>query len=263
MPQIDPKYVFWFGVWTNVLMLVATLGVDQAPPLVAQYAPTVQWVCGFFYKVNSVLLTAASGFSSNKTGPLVSVPVKAIIIVAFVIGALLMPSGAHAQAPLKLRPPAVTGNVGNDIKTDLGLNNAAPGQIAVPGQGGLLSPDALIKKIIALAAPDLAYAAAMATSANTSSSNVRLSCIKAVQTLNAQASGANLKNADGSLMAPPAEPHIFTDLETIAEGIDSLSPTGPLFTSCAGAAALAGMNVLAFINAMVTGVAATALVVPK
>jgi hypothetical protein len=186
-----------------------------------------------------------------------------ILLVAFLPIALL--AGNSAAAQVKLRPPAVTGRPIEDIKTDLGIPTAstAPNAVVTPGQGGLLTPDALIKKIIALAAPDLAYAAAMATSANTNSSTVRLACIKAIQALNTQASGANLKNADGSPMTAPAEPHIFTDLETIAEGIDSLSPTGPLYTSCAGAAALANTNVLTFINSVVTGTAATTLLIPK
>jgi hypothetical protein len=41
----------------------------------------------------------------------------------------------------------------------------------------------------------------------------------------------------------------------LAETIDNLSPTGPLFTSCAGAAEMAKMSVLRFINTAVTGAA--------
>ena len=70
VPQIDPKDAFWFGVWTNVLILVASYGVEHAPPLVQQYAPTVQWVAGFLAQVNGVALTAFAGLSSNKPGPL-------------------------------------------------------------------------------------------------------------------------------------------------------------------------------------------------
>lgn len=72
--QVDPKVTFWFGVWTSVLLLVASTGVDHAPVLVAQYAPDVQWVCGVLYKVNSVVMTALAGVSSSASGPLVSVP---------------------------------------------------------------------------------------------------------------------------------------------------------------------------------------------
>ena len=188
---------------------------------------------------------------------------RAIILAAALI---LAATGAQAQTTTRLRPPAVTGKPIEDLKTDLGIappGSAAPSASPTLGQGGLLTPDQLIKKIIALGAPDLIYAAALATSANTNSATVRLACIKAIQALNTQASGANLKNADGTAMVIPGEPHIFTGLEIIAEGIDSLSPTGPLYTSCAGAAALAQTNVLSFINSIVTGTAAAALVVPK
>lgn len=72
--QIDPKATFWFGVWTSILLLIASVGVDHAPAEIAQYAPDVQWVCGVLYKVNSVVLTALAGVSSNAAGPFVSVP---------------------------------------------------------------------------------------------------------------------------------------------------------------------------------------------
>lgn len=166
-----------------------------------------------------------------------------------ILGSLLFMPSAFAQA--KLKP--LTGNIGND----LGLTNTAPG--AIPS----LDPLGLIKKIMALAGPDLTYAVAMANAANTTTSKIRVTCLTAIQTLNSQASGVGLKDAQGNALVEPSTPHIFTDLEQAAEGIDSLSPTGPLFTSCAGAAALAGMNVMAFINAVVTGTAAAAIVVPK
>lgn len=266
MPQIDPKLTFYFGVWTSVLLLVASGTINFTGALPDLWVPIVTKWCGILGAINSTILTAASGYSSNKTGPMVSVPATVIkvLIVAFALSFLIgIPS---AQAQVKLHAPAVTGDLNKDIKTDLGIgssNSPSSPLSLLPGQTSLLSPDQLIKKIIALSAPDLTYAAAMATAANTNAATVRLGCIKAIQQLNQQASGSTLKNADGTPMTPPAEPKIFTDLETIAEGIDSLSPTGPLYTSCAGAAALAQTNVLAFINAVVTGTAGAALVVPK
>lgn len=74
MPQIDPKIIFWFGVWTNVLTLIAGYGVDHAPALIAQYAPDVQWFAALFAQVDSVVLTALVGVSSSKTGPLIAAP---------------------------------------------------------------------------------------------------------------------------------------------------------------------------------------------
>lgn len=72
--QVDPKFTFWFGVWTNLLLFIAGYGVEKAPELVAQYAPTVQWLCGLFGQANSVIITALVGVSSTKAGPLVRPP---------------------------------------------------------------------------------------------------------------------------------------------------------------------------------------------
>jgi hypothetical protein len=113
---------------------------------------------------------------------------------------------------------------------------------------------ALWQKIVASSLTDLNYAAAMAKQANTATSQVRLQCINAIITLNEQASGTNLKNADGTAMAKP-DPHLFTDVESLAEVVDNLSPQGPLFVGCSGAAQLAKTNVLSFVNAVVTGAA--------
>lgn len=65
------------------------------------------------------------------------------------------------------------------------------------------------------------------------------------------------------LMATPAEPHLITNVEEIAELIDGLQPTSPLFVNCAGAAQLAQLSVLSFINAIVTGAAGIAVMAPK
>lgn len=74
MLQVDPKFTFWLGVWTNVLVLIAGYGVDHAPAIVVAYAPSVQWLAGVIAQVNGVVLTALIGISSNKVGPLISPP---------------------------------------------------------------------------------------------------------------------------------------------------------------------------------------------
>jgi hypothetical protein len=110
MNGIDPKFTFWFGVWTNVLMLIAGYGVEHAPPLVAQFAPDVQWLAGFFSKVNGVVLTALIGLSSDKLGPLVKVPldaVKPIIILAVLLTGLFAFSGVALAQGIKVRLPAI------------------------------------------------------------------------------------------------------------------------------------------------------------
>ena len=131
MPQIDPKFTFWFGVWTNVLLLVASLGVDQAPHVVAQYAPIVQWFCMTFYKINNAILTALVGLSSTQAGPLIKLPppsmptIVKVLILAFL--PLVLLAGHLAQAAERQRPrlPAVTGDIAKDIRTDLGISDTA------------------------------------------------------------------------------------------------------------------------------------------
>lgn len=182
-----------------------------------------------------------------------SVPTVVKVLIAAFALSLFLPMD-RAQAQVKLGP------VGTKIKADI---DGATQNTAVGAPPPTIKPLELIQKIAAISGPDLIYTAAMATKANTNGSQVRLKCVQAIQDLNKQISGTGLVDSTGAPLTMPTEPHIFTDLEMAAEGIDALSPTGPLFTSCAGAAALAGMNVLAFINAMVAGTAAAAIVVPK
>lgn len=245
MNGIDPKSIFWFGVWTNILTLIAGYGVEHAPSVVVQYAPTVQWLAALGAQANSIILTALVGASSTKAGPFIKIPdgftptIVKLLLIAFLPLALLANSGSANAAeqrklnlpidPLHLNGTPVTGDVSTDMQ-------------------------ALWQKIVSSSITDLNYAAAMAASANTTTSGVRLQCLKAIIQLNQQASGANLKNPDGSPMVKP-DPHLFTDVEGLAEVVDNLSPQGPLFVSCAGAAQLAKTNVLSFVNAVVTGAA--------
>lgn len=68
--QVDPKFTFWFGVWTNLLLFVAAYGIDHAPALIQQHAPSVQWFCGMVGQGNGLVLTALVGLSSKAAGPL-------------------------------------------------------------------------------------------------------------------------------------------------------------------------------------------------
>lgn len=74
MLAVDPKFTFWFGVWTNLILFTAGYGVEHAPAAVQIYAPAVQWVCGYLGQANGIVLTALAGLSSSKTGPFVAPP---------------------------------------------------------------------------------------------------------------------------------------------------------------------------------------------
>lgn len=250
MPQVDPKFTFWFGVWTSLLTLIAGYGIDHAPALVAQYAPTVQWFAAMIAQINGVILTALVGISSSKPGPLVSVPggaVKPVVILALVLGAFLAASGdARAQATKKFVP---TGNLVDDVKA-----------ATTPDKPKLITGNiekdahAIWDKIVSASNADLKYASALAGVANTPASLVRKQCYDAILELNTQVNGMNLRDDQGNPLPQP-DPKLFTGVEQAAETIDNLSPSGKLFTSCAGMAQLTKTNVLTLINAIVTGAA--------
>lgn len=127
----------------------------------------------------------------------------------------------------------------------------------------------LWNKIVGAATPDLTYAVAMASAAAksapsgiTSAAGMRLACLQSIQALNTQSTGATLVGADGKPLTRPS-PSLFTDAETMMEILDAVQPGGPLWTSCAGAAQLAGTSVVAFINALLAGAAGVAALAPK
>lgn len=158
----------------------------------------------------------------------------------------------------KLAVPALTGDIKKDAETDAQNLGLIPKSLQVKPTGNIAADlQALWDKIISANNDDLAYASKLAAAANTQTSGIRKQCWDAIVALNSQANGLNLKNPDGTKMVRP-DPHLFTDVETLAEVIDNLSPQGPLFVSCAGAAQLAKTNVLTFINAAVTGAAGIA-----
>jgi|SRR3984957_15696759 len=126
----------------------------------------------------------------------------------------------------------------------------------------------LWQQILTAALPDLEYAYALAMSPATPATPttpaspptagglIRAQCWSAIINANKQASGSGLKNPDGTAMvAPQAPANVFTSVEQLAEVLDNLSPTGPLFSGCAAAAQAAKMNVLNFIGIAVTGAA--------
>ncbi len=117
-----------------------------------------------------------------------------------------------------------------------------------------VTAQSVAQKIQGLVKPDLDYAIKLATAAGTVQSKVRLQCFQALQ-------DALPSPPAGSTM-PPA-PHLVTTVEQLAELIDALQPTSPLFVNCAGAAQLAGLSVLGFINAVVSGAASAAVIAPK
>jgi hypothetical protein len=179
------------------------------------------------------------------------------LVIGLALASLMVTGSAHAQTR-KLAPPAVTGDLKKDLNTDAQNLGLIPKSLVVTPTGNIAADlQTLWSKIIGAADTDLAYASKMAASAATPASAVRKQCWDAIIVVNMQANGQNLKDANGAVLTKP-DPHVFTDVESLAEVVDNLSPSGPLFTACAGAAQLAKTNVLTFINAVVTGAAGMA-----
>jgi hypothetical protein len=241
MISVGPISYIVVAIWSLIANSRASIMAAAAKP-VEPGAPAPQ-----------IVLPAQEAALADKLPSNVTASVVKALLIAFALS-LFVPHGAFAQAR-RLAPPAVTGDLKKDLNTDAQNLGLIPPSLIVQPTGNVSADlQTLWNKIVSSSLTDLNYAAAMAASANTTTSTVRLQCLKAIIQLNEQASGTNLKNADGSPMVKP-DPHVFTDVESLAEVIDNLSPQGPLFVSCAGAAQLAKTNVLTFVNAVVTGVA--------
>jgi hypothetical protein len=69
--QIDPKITFWLGVYTSILLGVATGAVHLPSTIPAHIAADITSWSAFLGWISTVILTAMSGYSSKNTGPLV------------------------------------------------------------------------------------------------------------------------------------------------------------------------------------------------
>lgn len=235
------NWITVLGIIVAVEMQIGNGSMSIAKTFPASWVPAIQEQMGNLGSIGALIMSAGA-FGRPAGSPMMIPPIMKILLIGFALSFLLT-GNAHAQSR-----PKLTGN----IAADIAAATTKPG-VALTGN---IQQDlqALWQKIVTSSLADLNYAAAMAASANTTTSAIRLQCVKAIIQLNEQASGANLKNADGTPMVKP-DPHLFSDVESLAEIIDNLSPQGPLFVSCAGAAQLAKTNVLTFVNGVVTGVA--------
>ena len=168
---------------------------------------------------------------------------RTILAAALIFAA----TGAQAQGKLKLVPLTGNGQADFQAATGTGTPKLITGNAEKDAK-------AIWDKLVAASQDDLKYASALAAAANTPASAVRKQCYDAIIVLNKQVNGMNVLGADGKPLAQP-DPKLFTGVEQAAETIDNLSPSGPLFTSCAGMAQLTKTNVLTLINAIVTGAA--------
>jgi len=151
--------------------------------------------------------------------------------------------GAWAQTPARPRPaapqgPVFTGDLVEDAKNKFHGDPATGVQLT-----GNLKKDAqaLWDKIQGAALVDLQYASAMAGATNTNGGRF-VSSVGCDHRYQPEGQRRGVEERRWLAHFKARSPSL-TDVETAAEVLDDLSPQGKLFTSCAGAAALAQANV--------------------
>jgi len=72
--SFDPKFTFWLGFFVTCAIGVSTGTVHLTDIVPADYIKSVTAYIGLFSFVGSTLLTAMSGMSSAKSGPLAPAP---------------------------------------------------------------------------------------------------------------------------------------------------------------------------------------------
>ena len=244
-------------------------GIDASTwsSIVTSFAPLVIAGAAGLYSIISnwnqkkVPETATALHIDGQAQPVGSTVSAAVVATAKVVGALLVgflllhSVSAFAQTKkLNLDP--------------LGLNKGNP-QIKLPGQATTpkVDPLALWHQIVAALPADLAYALALAKGVNSANSNLRAACYQALITANAQANGANLKDASGNPLSepppvsgtPPTGGNAISEFEKVVEAVDNLQPSSPVIVACLPAANAIGVDVMTFVNAIVTGTALKAI----
>lgn len=99
--SIDPRIVFWFGVWTSILLGLATGSVHLPNTFSKDVADGILSWAAFMGWVNTMILTAATGYSSNRAGPMVGAPpstqsIVKVLLVAFALSFLVATGSATA-----------------------------------------------------------------------------------------------------------------------------------------------------------------------
>lgn len=159
-----------------------------------------------------------------------------ILLAAFVCSLL---ADGQALAQSSRARPALTGNIVNDIKSDLKQNGVTP--------TGDLGYD-LLKMLDAKLLPDLTYAKKLAdANGNKLTSACWDAWINVIQTNERAVVDANNNPQD----AP--DPHLVTDLERAIDIRNALQPSSPFMVACSPVANLIKSDVTNFIGQVVGG----------
>ncbi len=247
--QIDPKITFWIGVYTSILLGIATGAVHLPSTIAAGVASEITSWCAFCGWVNTVILTALSGYSSSNSGPLVNKPIPpvagkaALFLAAGLLGAALS-FGAPRVNAAPLPPP--------HVKTHVKARRMHAGHPAK----AFVTPDQIVAKILAWASADgdadLTAAIAMAKANN---DTITLPCWTALQGF--------VKSVEA--LPPPAslpKLHLAVDVEVMTSLMIALQPNAPITTSCAALANAQKMQAVNMVSGIVTGALALGKLVP-
>ena len=88
--KVDPTFTFWLGVVTTIMQGIATGTVHLSGLIPMDYIPVVTGWLSLTVFINMTLLTAMTGISSTKQGPLAPYPTlpeaRAVMVEALKAG---------------------------------------------------------------------------------------------------------------------------------------------------------------------------------
>lgn len=159
--------------------------------------------------------------------------------------------------------PAITGNLGADIETDIKNTHAAStagggvtGSILPPLPGGKIDLNALWAKLQSVSITDLEYALALANATKTDGAAMRAKLWTAWIALIQAQQGANAVDASGKPLGPKPDPSAFATFEQLAQVVDSLQPTSPFMQAATPVANAFKQDVLQLVTMVVSGTTA-------
>jgi hypothetical protein len=187
--------------------------------------------------------SAAAAVTTAQALPPGAAVTKALALFAVLLASLCFALPAMAQTKTAPKPLIELNGPCNPLGDTRPQCNT--GSAATPAGDQLQQ---LQTKIAALSLDDFKYALALSVSTN---NTVTQPCWAAWVTLISQQQ-APMKDAQGNVLTEP-NPHIFTDVEKLAELINQLQPNSPISTGCAPMAQAAQKDIGNLIGAVISG----------
>jgi hypothetical protein len=176
---------------------------------------------------------------------------RSIALAVFCLALASWPAHAQTTAPARRAPANVqtpTDCLPLDPRPACKNGVFAGGATDISASAGGSQLEQLQQKLAALSLDDFKYALALSISTK---NTVTQPCWQAWVDLISQQQ-APLKDAAGNALTEPT-PHIFTDVEKLAELVNELQPNSPISTGCAPMAMAAQKDIGNLIGAVVSG----------